>query len=47
MVRDLREVFPGLDSGPNGSEGHYFYALEKRPSSPSPYTTKILKGIVG
>ena len=22
-MRDQREVFPGLDSGPNGSEGHY------------------------
>ena len=38
-MRDQREVFPGLDSGPNGSEGHYFYALEKRPSGPSLYTT--------
>ena len=37
-----REVFPGLDSGPNGSEGHYFYALEKRPSGDSLYTTTRL-----
>ena len=34
-----REVFPGLDSGPNGSEGHYFYTLEKRPSADPLYTT--------
>ena len=40
-MRDQREVFPGLDSGPNGSEGHYFYALEKRPSGPSLYTTVL------
>ena len=40
-MRDQREVFPGLDSGPNGSEGHYFYALEKRPSGPSLYTTVV------
>ena len=38
-MRDQREVFPGLDSGPNCSEGHYFYILEKRPSGPSLYTT--------
>ena len=37
-----REVFPGLDSGPNGSEGHYFYALEKRPSADPLYTTEIV-----
>ena len=41
-MRDQREVFPGLDSGPNGSEGHYFYTLEKRPSGPSLYTTYVL-----
>ena len=35
-----REVFPGLDSGPNGSEGHYFYTLEKRPSGDPLYTTR-------
>ena len=38
-MRDQREVFPGLDSGPNGSEGHYFYALEKRPSANPVLTT--------
>ena len=36
-----REVFPGLDSGPNCSEGHYFYTLEKRPSGDSLYTTGV------
>ena len=39
MWGQMREVFPGLDSGPNCSEGHYFYALEKRPSSDPTYTT--------
>ena len=40
MRSHQREVFPGLDSGPNYSEGHYFYALKKRPSGDSAYTTK-------
>ena len=40
MWGQQREVFPGLDSGPNGSEGHYFYALEKRPSVDPTYTTQ-------
>ena len=39
IVSHQREVFPGLDSGPNCSEGHYFYTLEKRPSGDSLYTT--------
>ena len=39
MWGQQREVFPGLDSGPNGSEGHYFYTLEKRPSADPTYTT--------
>ena len=42
IVSHQREVFPGLDSGPNGSEGHYFYTLEKRPSGDSLYTTYII-----
>ena len=41
IVSHQREVFPGLDSGPNCSEGHYFYTLEKRPSGDSLYTTDI------
>ena len=44
-MRDQREVFPGLDSGPNGSEGHYFYTLEKRPSGPSLYTTFLVSQV--
>ena len=39
MWGQQREVFPGLDSGPNCSEGHYFYTLEKRPSADPTYTT--------
>ena len=41
IVSHQREVFPGLDSGPNCSEGHYFYTLEKRPSGDSLYTTYL------
>ena len=39
MWGQQREVFPGLDSGPNGSEGHYSMPLEKRPSADPTYTT--------
>ena len=41
MWGQQREVFPGLDSGPNCSEGHYFYALEKPPSADPTYTTRF------
>ena len=33
-MRDLREVFPGLDSGPNGSEGHYSMPWKNVPQVP-------------
>ena len=33
-MRDLREVFPGLDSGPNGSEGHYSIPWKNVPQVP-------------
>ena len=39
MWGQQREVFPGLDSGPNDSEGHYSMTLEKRPSADPTYTT--------
>ena len=42
MWGQQREVFPGLDSGPNGSEGHYSMPLEKRPSADPTYTTSQL-----
>ena len=45
MWGQQREVFPGLDSGPNCSEGHYLYTLEKRPSADPTYTT-LLFGVV-
>ena len=34
--RDQREVFPGLDSGPNCSEGHYSIPWKNVPLVP-PY----------
>ena len=43
MWGQQREVFPGLDSGPNGSEGHYSMPLEKRPSADPTYTTSLVK----
>ena len=42
MWGQQREVFPGLDSGPNDSEGHYSMTLEKRPSADPTYTTSIV-----